>query len=169
MASTAPDDTRYHKIKEYLRQVFPEISNFGIAHVPILQDLEEAKVVWITGQSLYFELKGSKHRVPASLMSDGVLLVLGYLTLAYTNRPPAILLIEEPENGIHPKLLKFVVEVLRGMSRGLDQDTPPVQIILTTHSPYLLDATIPEEVYIFQKKEWLSEYMLGEFLVPRKN
>ena len=112
-------------------------------------------------------------------MSDGVLLILGYLTLVYTTKHPAILLVEEPENGIHPKLLRFVTELLRGLSRGLDENTPPVQIIITTHSPYLLDYTGPEEVFIFQKdqdgastitpmaevkgiKEWLSEFMLGE-------
>lgn len=207
LASTAPEDPRYQEIKKYLREAIPQVTNFGIAPVPVRWpvvsredqstkndadlDLSPMKSRWenivettqyldVTGQSLYFELKGHKNRkIPASLMSDGVLLILGYLTLVYTTKHPAILLIEEPENGIHPKLLRFVTELLRGLSRGLDETTPPVQIIMTTHSPYLLDWTAPEEAYIFQKdqegastitpmakiegiKELLSDSMLGE-------
>ena len=205
LASTAPEDPRYQEIKKYLREAIPQIANFGIMPVPVRvrlttakqnaqwdddlrydQDskwdsfVEKTQYIEVTGQSLYFELKNHKNRkIPASLMSDGVLLILGYLTLVYTTKHPAILLVEEPENGIHPKLLRFVTELLRGLSRGLDATTPPVQIIMTTHSPYLLDWTAPEEAYIFQKdqesastitpmakiegiKELLSDSMLGE-------
>ena len=72
-------------------------------------------------------------------MSDGVLLVLAYLTI----------LVEEPENGMHPKRLQEVLGILR----ELVKEQSKTQVILTTHSPYVLDLFEPEEVSLCQMGE----------------
>lgn len=84
----------------------------------------------------------------AKVVSDGVMLSLGLLALNYASHPPRILLIEEPENGVHYASLKDIVGTLQDLSKKKD-----VQIILTTHSPYLLDLVEPDEVNVFWKDE----------------
>lgn len=86
--------------------------------------------------------------LPAESVSDGVMLALAYTALCYQPQPPGVLLIEEPETGVHYTSLKQIV----GMLKGLSCDKH-VQIILTTHSPYLLDCVEPEEVHVFSKVE----------------
>ena len=85
--------------------------------------------------------------MPASQASDGSLLVLAYLTVLYLPQPPRLLLIEEPENGIHPKRLSDILEILR----DLVHEQSHTQVVLTTHSPYVLDLFKPEEVTLCTK------------------
>jgi len=59
-----------------------------------------------------------------------------------------MLLIEEPENWVHHASLKDIVGTLKQLSKDKG-----VQVILTTHSPYLLDHVDPEEVFVFFKDE----------------
>jgi len=53
---------------------------------------------------------------------------------------------EELENYIHPRLLELMVDIIRNAAER-------TQILLTTHSPYLVDLLTPEELYIVEKKE----------------
>jgi len=85
--------------------------------------------------------------IPGSLASGGALLLTAYLTLAYTETA-GLLLIEEPENGLHPSRLQMVLDLLRRMSRG-EIGNRKRQIILTTHNPLLLNYASPEEVRVF--------------------
>lgn len=100
------------------------------------------------GKGLYFKKDGADEPLPASQMSDGALLVLAYLTVLYLPQPPRVLLIEEPENGIHPKRLADVLEILKQLVDG-QQHT---QVILTTHSPYVVDLFKPEDVTLCHKE-----------------
>jgi len=85
--------------------------------------------------------------IPASQASDGTLLVLAYLSILYLPQPPRLLLIEEPENGIHPKRLRDILEILR----KLVHEQSHTQVVLTTHSPYAVDLFKPEEVTLCTK------------------
>jgi ABC-type branched-subunit amino acid transport system ATPase component len=93
--------------------------------------------------------------VPAGAAAGGILVTLAFLTLAHLPKPRKLLLIEEPENGLHPGLLKDVIKLLRQLVTSV----PDSQIILTTHSPLLLDYLHPEEVRVFLRDE------LGEVVV----
>ncbi len=84
--------------------------------------------------------------VAASHMSQGILLFVGFLALVQRSVMPGVLLIEEPERGLHPQRLVQVIATLRSLSeRG-------VQVVLTTHSPDVLSVCKPTEVRIFQRK-----------------
>jgi predicted ATPase len=87
--------------------------------------------------------------IPSEQASDGAMLLLAFLVLVYGNAPD-ILLLEEPENGLHPSRLKMVIEILRRISTG-EIGYKPRQVILTTHSPLLLNFVKPEEVRIFNR------------------
>jgi len=84
----------------------------------------------------------------ASLVSDGVMLSLAFMAIAHQPKPPKILLIEEPENGVHHASLKDIVATLKQLSKEKG-----VQVILTTHSPYLLDHVESDEVHVFTKDD----------------
>ena len=93
-----------------------------------------------------------------------MLLVLAYLAVLYLPEPPRVLLIEEPENGIHPKRLRDVLGVLR----ELIQEQSHTQVVLTTHSPYALDLFAPEEVTLctMQKNGEVKTTTVGESGCP---
>lgn len=117
--------------------------------------------------------------LPPESVSVGVRLLIFYLALTYHPRPPKVILLEEPENGVHPKRLADIVALLRDITKGTHCGHP-AQIILTTHSPYLLDNVKLDEdqVLVFSRnddgsrsveaadaerlKVFLDEFMLGE-------
>src|SRR5947199_113098 len=65
-------------------------------------------------------------------MSDETLRVLGLLLALYQPHHPSVLLIEEPEANVHPAAAEIVTQVL--LDAAHDQ-----QVLITTHSPDLLD------------------------------
>jgi len=74
-------------------------------------------------------------------MSDGTLRALGLLMAVFQIPPPSVLVIEEPESTIHPGALGAVLDLLRHASHRM-------QVIVTTHSPELLDAKWIEERHL---------------------
>jgi predicted ATPase len=73
--------------------------------------------------------------------SDGTLKMLAYLVLLHDPEPPRFIGIEEPENFLHPRLLLPLGEECRAASAR-------AQLLVTTHSPFFLDAMRPEEVRV---------------------
>jgi predicted ATPase len=66
-------------------------------------------------------------------MSDGTLRALGLLMAVYQKPAPSLIVIEEPEATIHPGALGAVLDLIRHASRMM-------QVLITTHSPEVLDA-----------------------------
>ena len=71
-------------------------------------------------------------------VSVGVKLLLFFVTLSHHPIPPKIILVEEPEIGVHPKRLEDILGYLRDITKGI-HGQKPAQVIMTTHSPYILD------------------------------
>jgi predicted ATPase len=82
-------------------------------------------------------------------MSEGTLKLFAYLLLLQDPNPPALIGIEEPENGLHHQLLEPLALEIKDVAK---QPNGP-QIILTTHSPYLIDALQPKDVWIMEKND----------------
>lgn len=66
-------------------------------------------------------------------MSDGTLRAIGLLAAVFQRPVPSLIAVEEPEATIHPGALESVLDLLRHASRQM-------QVVITTHSPELLDA-----------------------------
>lgn len=100
-------------------------------------------------------LKGEDAWIDADNVSQGTLYLLAMITLAHDPDPPSVVCIEEIDRGIHPRLLREVRDVLYRLSypASFGESRPPVQVIATTHSPYLLDLfrEHPEEIVISAK------------------
>lgn len=86
------------------------------------------------------------HPVLARFASDGTLKMLAYLVLLNDPAPPAFIGIEEPENFLHPRLLPELAEECRNA-------TAHTQLLVTTHSPFFLNALRPEEVRVLWRNE----------------
>ena len=84
--------------------------------------------------------------VMARFASDGTLKMLSYLILLNDPDPPPFIGIEEPENFLHPRLLYGLAEECRAA-------TESTQIVVTTHSPFFLDALRPNEVRVLWRDE----------------
>jgi predicted ATPase len=96
-----------------------------------------------------------QHRLRASDLSQGVLFALAFLALAYLPEPPSIVCFEEPDRGIHPRLLVDIRDAMYRLAfpENYSEKRKPTQVIATTHSPYLLDLykDHPEQIVIAHK------------------
>jgi predicted ATPase len=102
------------------------------------------------------------HKIPATELSHGTLLALAMLTLAYLPDPPSMVCLEDPDRGLHPRLLRDVQDALYRLAypENFGESRKPVQVIATTHSPYFLDLyrDHPEEVVIAEKTEQGTQF-----------
>ena len=96
-----------------------------------------------TGKGIWFETNAGT-LISARQASAGAMLILGFIALSHLPIPPTLLLIEEPENGIYPLRLQQVTDMLRAIADDRGENGP--QIVMTTHSPYMLGFFQPEEV-----------------------
>jgi len=86
--------------------------------------------------------------LPAHAASEGTLLVLGILCALFSTPQPNLLLLDDMDRALHPRAQK---ELLKGIHAVLDA-TPDLQIVTTTHSPYLVDALLPDEVVFLARR-----------------
>ncbi|GAB3040685.1 AAA family ATPase [Spirosoma pulveris] len=89
-------------------------------------------------------------------VSEGVLYFLALLTIINQPNPPKLLLLEEPEKGIHPRRIWEVVKFIFQLAEEKD-----VQVILTTHNEHVVNAfsTMPESVFVFDKDDEGATYV----------
>lgn len=95
--------------------------------------------VW--GEALVFDMCGAPN-LPAHAVSEGTLLTLGLLAVLCGPSQPRLVLLDDLDRALHPLAQKSLVEVIR----GLQQERPELQILATSHSPYLLDHLRHDEV-----------------------
>ncbi len=96
----------------------------------------------------YITLTESDFKVPGWLISTGTLRVLAILACLHNPDPPRLLVIEELENGLDPRTLGLVLsEIQDAVESGR------TQVIVTTHSPYLLDQVPLEYVVTVESQD----------------
>jgi len=98
--------------------------------------------------NLLLQIKDAPFDQPilAKFASDGTMKMLSYLTVLNDPEPPHFIGLEEPENFLHPRLLPELAEVCREASDNS-------QLLITSHSPFLLNAMKPKEVRILYRDE----------------
>ncbi|PKK87960.1 MAG: ATPase [Candidatus Wallbacteria bacterium HGW-Wallbacteria-1] len=97
---------------------------------------------------LLLQIKDAPFEKPvlSKFASDGTMKMLAYLTVLYDPEPPRFVGIEEPENFLHPRLLPELAEECRAASENS-------QLLITSHSPFLLNAMRAEEVRVLYRDE----------------
>ncbi len=131
-AILARDFRAYTSLNDELKKLFPAVDRLS------LRNIENNK------KALGVTLKDGTN-VSAEFMSEGLLYALAFLALPYMERT-ALLLIEEPENGLHPARVAEVMSVLRNESARR-------QVVIATHSPLVVNELQPEEVSVLTRTE----------------
>jgi predicted ATPase len=116
----ALDPNQFRSVEKALRTMIPTIDGIEVD----VSDLGEVEL----------RLREGGIAVPARVLSEGTLRMLGLLALAGAKDSPALVGFEEPENGIHPRRIQLIAAFLKTRA-SLGQS----QYIVTTHSPILPD------------------------------
>ena len=129
------------------RLIFGELERHFYARFPYYSNMTIDKGTFEGAQAFLLKFHTiHDETLSAEAVSDGVVLSLAFIALSHCPDPPKILLVEEPEASVHHANLKEILGTLRDLS-----ENKGVQVVLTTHSPYLLDLVQPEDVRIFRK------------------
>lgn len=128
------DISAYNGIEETMKYV-----------LPYAVDLRPATTIELERKA-WLQMKEANFEVPGWMLSTGTLRLLALLALLRHPKPPSLIVIEEIENGLDPRSIHLLVEEIR--NAVLDGTT---QIILTTHSPYLLDLLALEHLVLVER------------------
>ncbi len=150
MLITRPDD--FGRIERSLRAIVPSVQRIRLERAPVSRP--ELQQVTVNGQTttsriereyvghrIIFDTDGAP-QLPAHGASEGTLISLGILTAIMSHRGPHLVLLDDLERAIHPRAIADLVTEMRGLLELF----PDLQIIATSHSPYLIDQLAPEEV-----------------------
>lgn len=134
---------------QYLKEQHPERLEqiFGVLRQRIPR-LERVDAEPMPDGRLLLQIKDAPFEQPvlSKFASDGTMKMLAYLTVLYDPAPPRFIGIEEPENFLHPRLLPELAEECRAASEFS-------QLLITSHSPFLLNAMRAEEVRVLYRDE----------------
>lgn len=122
-----------HRISYASRYDFEDICELLARAVPGVVRVDAVERQGELALEFLLNLSDGEGRFDAANMSEGTLRMLGILVATHQNPPPALLVIEEPEASIHPGALGIVLDVLRAARHRS-------QVVVTTHSPEVLDA-----------------------------
>src|SRR6185295_8080736 len=95
------------------------------------------------GYEFLMDMEGAR-QVPASALSEGTLLTLGLLTALTLQPGSPLVLIDDLERSLHPKALSDLITQIR----AVQEQRPGLQIVATSHSPYLIDCVEADEVLL---------------------
>jgi predicted ATPase len=149
----------YRRIVETIRLIAPFFDDFVL-------EPQDGQV------SLRWHELGSEFEFAAHQASDGTLRSICLITLLLQSREtlPPVVVIDEPELGLHPFALRIITGLIKAVSESC-------QCILATQSPALLDEFDPENVLVVERagrssifrrppkadlQIWLNDYSLGE-------
>lgn len=134
---------------QYLKEQHPERLEqiFSVLRERIPR-LERVEAEPMPDGRLLLQIKDAPFEQPvlSRFASDGTMKMLAYLTLLYDPEPPRFIGIEEPENFLHPRLLPELAEECRTAAERS-------QLLITSHSPFLLNAMRAEEVRVLYRDE----------------
>ncbi len=124
----------FREVEELLQAAIPEVEKL------FLDDVggNQVYVAW--------REKAIPGRIPAWNMSEGSVRLVGILLALLVPEPPPLVAFENPEVHLHSHQMEYLAEILKAASRRS-------QVIITTHSPYLLKHFAPEDVLIVWKEK----------------
>jgi predicted ATPase len=131
------DYQTYREIVEIMKTMFDEIQD-------IYSTIDERGLTNIEILEIGFEKKFDIKQI-----SDGILRFLAFLTIIHLQKKFTLLCFEEPELYLHPSLLVKLIELLKNLE---------IQVIITTHSPQILNLLDPDDLIIVYKRDGNSAY-----------
>jgi predicted ATPase len=153
----APD--KFQLIEEKLNRIVPNVRKVGIkrAKVPVIRkrlievdgkSISYEETQEMTGQEVILDMNTGE-RIPAHAISEGTMLTLGLLTVLMNPNQPNLVLLDDVEQGLHPQAQRELMTVFK----EIIAENPNLQIIFSTHSPYIIDALAPSQVHILNNSK----------------
>jgi predicted ATPase len=142
------DGSNLHRLVKNLKEKHPEQFERWLKHVKLVFPTLETFSVEERAVDRFLYLKGHFKNgltLPSWMLSDSTLRFIALTLLAYLPSTDKIYLIEEPENGIHPKALEYVYQSLSSIYNG--------QVFIATHSPIFLQFAKPNDILYFKLSE----------------
>lgn len=169
-----PDGSNLPWVVHRLEDKHPDRLNAWLEHLRTsLDDIKTVRTIERPeDRSRYLEVTYANGlKAPSWLLSDGTLRMMALTLLAYAPSRPGLLLIEEPENGIHPQAIQSVMQSLSSVYGA--------QVFCATHSPLVLSRTDVDHLLCFGResdgsvsivrgsdhprlREWKSAVQLGD-------
>ena len=145
-------EDHFAEIELALKRIIPSVRRIRIERAAVSQDslrtialdeqktqVSERRTLW--GNRIVFDMQGAKN-VPADSAGEGTLMALGLLSVLMGLRKPRLILLDDIELSLHPTAQGKLIEVLR----SIQKNDPELQIVATSHSPFILNYLKPEEV-----------------------
>ncbi len=132
------DLAAFERIEALVRRVSPAVESIKV---------ETAQAGDGVGFRVAFNLRGAAD-LPAQSASAGTLVTLALATAIHATPAPRLLLLDEIDHSLHPKAQLEFVRQLRALVEARDD----LQVVATTHSPYVLDAFALDEVRVFAQR-----------------
>ena len=163
MLKTTPEYLPYYnRIVRYVQKILPYFADFAIDGFPEKQD-----TVY-----LFWKKQGSDYILTPNQLSDGTIrfIALATLLLAPRKIQPDVIVIDEPELGLHPLAIRILANMIKQAAENL-------QILVATQSPLFLDFFDANDVLVFEAPDestkvkrlnrdelssWAQEYTLSE-------
>ncbi len=145
---------KFQELQEMLRRIVPGVREVGIRRAKVAVNRQRSIEVngkfisyeetqEMTGQEVVLDMNTGE-RIPAHAISEGTMLTLGLLAVLMNPTQPNLVLLDDVEQGLHPKAQRELMTVFK----EIIQSNKNLQIIFSTHSPYIVDELIPSQVYI---------------------
>lgn len=128
----ATDAKQFRGVEKALHALMPNIDGIEVE----VSDLGEVEL----------RLKEGGVAIPARVLSEGTLRMLGLLALTGVDDAPALVGFEEPENGVHPRRIQLIAELLK-----TQETLRQTQYIVTTHSPILPDLLADNSLFVMNR------------------
>ncbi|MDB9535387.1 AAA family ATPase [Dolichospermum planctonicum CS-1226] len=153
----APD--KFQLIEKKLSRIVPNVRKVGIkrAKVPVIRkrlievdgkSISYEETQEMTGQEVVLDMNTGE-RIPAHAISEGTMLTLGLLTVLMNPNQPNLVLLDDVEQGLHPQAQRELMTVFK----EIIAENTNLQIIFSTHSPYIIDALVPSQVHILNNSK----------------
>ena len=114
--------------------------------LPYAKDIQPTLTSSEIERKAWLQLSEDNFKVPGWMLSTGTLRMLALLALLRHPNPPPLIVVEEIENGLDPRSIHLIVEEIRSaVLAGV------TQVIVTTHSPYLLDLLTLEHLVVVER------------------
>src|SRR4028118_604437 len=148
----APDKFQY--LQKMLKRIVPDVREVGVTRAKVMVNRQRLIEVGgksisyeesqeIAGQEVVLDMNTGK-RIPAHAISEGTMLTLGLLTVLMNTNQPNLVLLDDVEQGLHSTAQRELIAVFK----EIIQENSNLQIIFSTHSPYIVDELIPSQVHV---------------------
>ncbi len=136
-----------HHILQWYPDAFDGILEALQYVLPYMKDLKPI-ITDVVGRQTYLQMSEQDFNVPGWLLSTGTIRLLALLALFRHPEPPKLIVIEEIENGLDPRSVQLIVEEIRRVT-----ESGHSQVILTSHSPYLLDLFDLSHIVLVERRD----------------